>query len=76
MTTLEKIVKSLKTMPESAQTHVLDDVEYLKSKEERGGSGCQWMQFSLEGEFGSHPPHAASGSEEERMSRRGQGPAR
>jgi len=48
MTTLEKIVESLKTMPESAQTDVLDYVEYLKSKEERGGNGYPWTQFSLE----------------------------
>jgi hypothetical protein len=48
MITLEKIVESLKTMPESAQTDVLDYVEYLKSEEERGGNGCQWTQFSLE----------------------------
>jgi hypothetical protein len=48
MTTLEKIVENLKTMPESAQTDVLDYVEYLKSKEERGGNGYPWMQFSLE----------------------------
>ncbi len=48
MTTLEKIVENLKTMPESAQTDVLDYVEYVKSKEERGGNGYQWTQFSLE----------------------------
>jgi hypothetical protein len=48
MTTLEKIVESLKTMPESAQTDVLDYVEYLKSKEGGGGNGYQWTQFSLE----------------------------
>ena len=48
MTTLEKIVESLKTMPESDQTDVLDYVEYLKSKEESGGNGYQWTQFSPE----------------------------
>ena len=48
MTTPEKIVESLKTMPESAQTDVLDYIEYLKSREERGGNGCQWTQFPLE----------------------------
>ena len=48
MTTLEKIVESLKTMPESAQTDVLDYVEYLKSKEGRRDNGYQWTQFSLE----------------------------
>ena len=48
MTTLEKIVENLKTMPESAQTEVLDFVEYLKSKEDRGGDGYQWGQFSLD----------------------------
>ena len=48
MTTLEKIVETLKTMPESAQTEVLDFVEYLKSKADRGGDGYQWGQFSLD----------------------------
>jgi hypothetical protein len=48
MTTLEKIVESLKTMPESSQTDVLDYVEYLKSKEEGGGNGYRWTQFSVE----------------------------
>ncbi|MBI4831006.1 MAG: DUF2281 domain-containing protein [Candidatus Lindowbacteria bacterium] len=48
MTTLEKIVENLKTMPESVQTEVLDFVEYLKSKEEREGEGYQWGQFSLD----------------------------
>ena len=47
MTTLEKIVENLKTMPESAQTEVLNFVEYLKSKEERTGDGYRWEQFSL-----------------------------
>ena len=42
MTTLEKIVENLKTMPESAQTEVLDFVEYLKSKEDRRGDGYKW----------------------------------
>jgi hypothetical protein len=48
MTTLEKIVENLKTMPESAQTEVLDFVEYLKSKEDRGGDGYKWGEFSLD----------------------------
>jgi hypothetical protein len=48
MTTLERIVESLRTMPESVQTDVLDYVEYLKSKEDRGGNGYPWTQFSLE----------------------------
>jgi Protein of unknown function (DUF2281) len=47
MTTLEKIVENLKTMPESAQVEVLDYVEYLKSKEEHGGEGYNWGDFSL-----------------------------
>lgn len=47
MTTLEKIVENLKTMPESAQTEVLDFVEYLKSKEERGDESHKWSEFSL-----------------------------
>ncbi|MBW2108803.1 MAG: DUF2281 domain-containing protein, partial [Deltaproteobacteria bacterium] len=34
MTTLEKIIENLKTMPESVHAEVLDYVEYLKSKEE------------------------------------------
>jgi hypothetical protein len=48
MTTLEKILENLKTMPESTQAEVLDFVEYLKSKEDRGGDGYQWGQFSLD----------------------------
>ena len=44
MTTLEKIVENLRTMPESAQTEVLDFVEYLKSK----GDDYQWGKFSLD----------------------------
>jgi hypothetical protein len=48
MTTLEKIVENLKTMPESAQAEVLDYVEYLKSKEEGGGEGYKWGEFSLD----------------------------
>ncbi len=48
MTTLEKIVENLKTMPEAAQTEVLDFVEYLKSKEDRRGDGYKWSEFSLD----------------------------
>ena len=48
MTTLEKIVENLKTMPESAQTEVLDFVEYLKSKEDHGGDSYKWGEFSLD----------------------------
>ena len=48
MTTLEKIVENLKAMPESAQTEVLDFIEYLKSKEERGGDSYKWSEFSLD----------------------------
>jgi len=48
MTTLEKIVKNLKTMPESTQTEVLDFIEYLKSKENRGGDSYKWSEFSLD----------------------------
>ena len=47
MTTLEKIVENLKTMPESTQAQVLDYVEYLKFKEERFGEGYNWSDFSL-----------------------------
>ena len=47
MTTLEKIVENLKTMPESTQAEVLDYVEFLKSKDERGGEGYKWGEFSL-----------------------------
>jgi len=43
-----KVESGAKTMPESAQTDALDYVEYLKSKEERGGNGYQWTRFSLE----------------------------
>jgi len=48
MTTLEKIVENLKTMPESTQTDVLDFIEYLKSKENRGGDSYKWSEFSLD----------------------------
>lgn len=47
MTTLEEIVENLKTMPESAQTEVLDYIEYLKYKEGRGGDSHKWSEFSL-----------------------------
>ena len=48
MTTLEKIVENLKTMPESAQTEVLDYVEYLKFKEKLGDDSYNWGDFSLD----------------------------
>jgi hypothetical protein len=48
MTTMEKIVEKLKTMPESAQAEVLDFVEYLKSKEDGGGDSYKWGDFSLD----------------------------
>lgn len=48
MTTLEKIVENLKTMPQSAQTEVLNFVEYLKSKGDSAKDGYQWGQFSLD----------------------------
>ena len=48
MTTLDKIVENLKTMPESAQTEVLDFVEYLKSKKSRKEEDSEWAQFSLD----------------------------
>ena len=48
MTTLEKIVENLKTMPESAQAEVLDYVEYLKSKGDDGVEGYKWGEFSLD----------------------------
>ena len=48
MTTLEKIVENLKMMPESAQDEVLYFIEYLKSKEDRGGDSYKWSEFSLD----------------------------
>jgi hypothetical protein len=48
MTTMERIVENLKTMPESAQAEALDFVEYLKSKEDKAGEGYQWGEFSLD----------------------------
>lgn len=48
MTTLEKIVENLKTMPESAQAEILDYVEYLKYKKDRGDDGYSWEEFSLD----------------------------
>jgi Protein of unknown function (DUF2281) len=48
VTTLEKIVENLKTMPESAQAEVLDYVEDLKSKKEGGDEDSKWGEFSLD----------------------------
>ena len=48
MTIVEKIVDQLKSMPESAQTEVLDFVEYLKSKEGQRTENDEWSQFSLD----------------------------
>jgi hypothetical protein len=48
MTIVEKIVDQLKAMPETAQSEVLDFVEYLKSKESRRGNIDEWSQFSLD----------------------------
>lgn len=48
MTTLEKIVENLKTMPESAQTDVLAFIEYLKSKEDLRGDSYKWSELSLD----------------------------
>ena len=48
MTTLEKIVENLKMMPESTQAEVLDYVEYLKSKKDRGDEDYKWGEFSLD----------------------------
>ena len=47
MTTLEKIVENLKTMPESAHAKVLGYIEYLKSKEDHGGESYKWGEFAL-----------------------------
>ena len=48
MTTLEKIVENLKTMPESVHAEVLDYVEYLKSKKDTGGESYDWGGLSLD----------------------------
>jgi len=48
MTTLEKIIENLKTMPESAQAEVLDFVEYLKSKKGFEEDDYRWGEFSLD----------------------------
>lgn len=48
MTTVEKILDHLKSMPESAQAEVLDFVEYLRSKESRNGEDYEWTQYSLD----------------------------
>jgi hypothetical protein len=48
MTTLEKIVENLKTMPQSSQAEVLGYVEYLKSKEDYGGESYKWRDFALD----------------------------
>jgi hypothetical protein len=48
VTTVEKIIERLKTMPQSAQNEVLDFVEHLKSKARQQGEDYDWSQFSLE----------------------------
>jgi hypothetical protein len=43
MSLTERIIKNLKTLPESKQVEVLDFVEYLRSKEEN----IEWNDLSL-----------------------------
>jgi len=48
MTIVEKIVDQLKSMPESAQTEVLNFVEYIKSEEKHISEYDEWLRFSLD----------------------------
>ena len=48
MTIVERIIEHLNTMPETAQTEVLDFVEYLKTKARQKGEDYDWFEFSLE----------------------------
>ncbi|MBN1848588.1 MAG: DUF2281 domain-containing protein [Deltaproteobacteria bacterium] len=48
MTTLEKIIENLKTMPESAEAEVLDYAEYLIFKEGLEDESYRWSEFSLD----------------------------
>ncbi len=48
MDIVERIIEELKSIPESAQTEVLDFVEYLKSKKRRKEEDSEWSRFSLD----------------------------
>ncbi|OQZ03709.1 MAG: hypothetical protein B6D34_06675 [Candidatus Brocadia sp. UTAMX1] len=46
MSLTERIIKNVKTLPESKQVEVLDFVEYLQSKAERE-ENTEWNDLSL-----------------------------
>lgn len=46
MSLTERIIKNVKTLPESKQVEVLDFVEYLRSKAERE-ENTEWNDLSL-----------------------------
>ncbi|TLD42092.1 MAG: hypothetical protein JETT_1660 [Candidatus Jettenia ecosi] len=46
MNLTERIIKNVKTLPESKQVEVLDFIEYLRSKAERE-ENIAWNVFSL-----------------------------
>lgn len=46
MSLTERIIKNVKTLPESKQVEVLDFVEYLQSKAERE-ENTEWNNLSL-----------------------------
>ncbi|GJQ24891.1 MAG: DUF2281 domain-containing protein [Planctomycetia bacterium] len=46
MSLTERIIKNVKTLPESKQAEVLDFVEYLQSKAERE-ENTEWNDLSL-----------------------------
>lgn len=46
MSLTERIIKNVKTLPESKQVEVLDFVEYLRSKSERE-ENTEWEDLSL-----------------------------
>ncbi len=48
MDIVERIIEELKSIPESAQSEVLDFVEYLKSKKSRKEEDSEWPRFSLD----------------------------
>ncbi len=46
MSLTERIIKNVKTLPESKQIEVLDFVEYLRSRAEKE-ENIEWNNFSL-----------------------------
>jgi hypothetical protein len=46
MSLADKIIKNVKTLPESKQIEILDFIEYLRVKTERQAN-IEWTDFSL-----------------------------